>query len=560
VASVSDAVDVSAGFTHACAVRSDGSVTCWGDDRFGQLGGPGLGNAHGIEDVAGLVDAVDVEAAGSITCARRANGEILCWGLRGPQPDDRPVLVGTLGAAEGLSITEARTGCIRRATGEVACYERGPDHVAPVAGLNDAVAIAHGGSFACALRQNGRVMCWGRNHVGQLGIGHVSDMRERQAEPVEVVDLEDVVAISAYSQNAHACALRRDGAVLCWGSDEAGALGAFYPRLVPAAARVRGVRDAVAVAASDRASCALISDGSVTCWGDELAETRPSPARISGARALGMGVRHACVLTRSDEVVCWGSFAYGAGDRREEGVVGVVDVVELGVGGTHACARRQDRRVLCWGDNRAREVRPRGEAAYGSPVEVPGVRATSLSIHYALSCAVTGPRRARCWGYEQRPRDFRSRSPFSRVLQIPIDRSEHRICLVGGPSPQCFAIRYDGTVSEVDADPLLVSARVTALAHRHFHSCVIDDRGALLCWGANNRGQLGTGEVGGTRVRTPVRVPLDRPARHVAVARDHTCAVLDDGSVACWGDNRYGQVGTGQRPQSGKPIVVLDPL
>ena len=97
----------------------------------------------------------------------------------------------------------------------------------------------------------------------------------------------------------------------------------------------------------------------------------------------------------------------------------------------------------------------------------------------------------------------------------------------------------------------------TPVAAGKQHSCVLSDQGAVYCWGANDEGQLGDGTQ--TDSSTPVEslsLGHGRYAVSLAAGDEHTCAILDNGSVKCWGDNSYGQLGDGSYTSSGSPRLV----
>jgi alpha-tubulin suppressor-like RCC1 family protein len=77
------------------------------------------------------------------------------------------------------------------------------------------------------------------------------------------------------------------------------------------------------------------------------------------------------------------------------------------------------------------------------------------------------------------------------------------------------------------------------------------DNGSVKCWGANNYGQLGVGSTdskgdqAGEMGDALIAVPLKRPALQVAAGTRHSCALLDDRTVECWGLNESGQLGRG---------------
>ena len=86
----------------------------------------------------------------------------------------------------------------------------------------------------------------------------------------------------------------------------------------------------------------------------------------------------------------------------------------------------------------------------------------------------------------------------------------------------------------------------TTFAAGEYHTCAILDDGSLNCWGRDNYGQLGDGGTN-TDKNTPVSVSLGTGRTAVAVSAGyaHTCAILDDGSLKCWGWDSYGQLGDG---------------
>ena len=86
------------------------------------------------------------------------------------------------------------------------------------------------------------------------------------------------------------------------------------------------------------------------------------------------------------------------------------------------------------------------------------------------------------------------------------------------------------------------------------HTCVRLNDGTVRCWGDNRYGQLGDGSTA-PRL-TPVQVTgLDR-ARVLVAGFDHTCALLDDGTARCWGGNYDGQLGNGRWEQEVVPVAV----
>lgn len=159
------------------------------------------------------------------------------------------------------------------------------------------------------------------------------------------------------SGHAHVCALV-GGRVVCWGKNHLGQAGsAPGAPVLPVA--VTGVSDVVEVAAGGDQTCARLRDGPVVCWGAHAEGDRPTLAPVAaldGAAELAVGDAFGCARLEDGGVACWGAGEFGQlGDGTRTGrahaarVPGLGSVVQLGAGGFHACARRRDGCVPCWG-------------------------------------------------------------------------------------------------------------------------------------------------------------------------------------------------------------------
>jgi alpha-tubulin suppressor-like RCC1 family protein len=235
VSSLTDAVQVSAGYKHTCARRRTGAVVCWGNNQEGAIGNGSTNNPIPTPTAAsGLSDAVYFSAATDRSYAVRADGSVVYWGLSltNGQP---PVLAPTpiANVAGGVEVSGDVDLCVRRTGGEVLCggyVSRRPGGLMPVPGLNNIARVDVGSNFICALTNTGTVLCWGNDNAqGVLGDGTTT----AHLEPAPVVGLTDAVDLSAGKR--HACAVTRSGAIYCWGSNVSGNLGdgTTSTRLVP---------------------------------------------------------------------------------------------------------------------------------------------------------------------------------------------------------------------------------------------------------------------------------------------------------------------------------------
>ncbi len=156
-----DATDVSAGTGHTCAIRTGGQVVCWGDNEYGQLGpeehGPGKFSAT-WQPVAGVTDAIQISSGYSLTCAIRTGGQVVCWG-EGTGGVPTPVE----GLDDAVQVSSGtRYMCAIRTSGQVECWGAdAPLTLTPLAGLDNATSIAAGNGRACAIRATGQAECWG---------------------------------------------------------------------------------------------------------------------------------------------------------------------------------------------------------------------------------------------------------------------------------------------------------------------------------------------------------------------------------------------------------------
>jgi hypothetical protein len=217
------------GDTHQCGIEEDGSVACWGENGWGQLGQSNTSIIRGTPDrVAGISHVVEVSLAMYTTCARLADGTVSCWGQY-----------------QHLGATEPTTRLAPQ----------------PIAPLTHIVQIAVGSQHACALRADGTVACWGKNIAGGLGDG----TQATRAAPVNVVGLHDAVQIAVGM--GYGCARHRDGTVSCWGYNADGQLGdgTIVDRTSPV--RVSDIADAIDVRACGTRTCVLRADRRAFCFG-----------------------------------------------------------------------------------------------------------------------------------------------------------------------------------------------------------------------------------------------------------------------------------------------------
>ena len=311
------------------------------------------------------------------------------------------------------------------------------------------------------------------------------------------------------------------------------------------------------VSSFKQSSCVLFEGGRVKCWGrnnggqlglghnrdigdgnGEMAEKLPYLNFGQGRRAtqIDMGLVHACAVLDNGEVKCWGSGASGRlGYGDESSLNAPASAVNLGgvmakqvsAGGGHSCAVLVGGTLKCWGDNDYGQI---GDGSDGTdrlePVTVDlgdGVLASFVSTGFYHTCAVLTDGGLKCWGSGVYGR-LGDGHTANRNRPVTVDLGDE-----------------------------LLASSVTA---GHFHTCAVLTDGGLKCWGRNYNGQVGDGTL--IDKTGPVAIDLGEggAAFSVSLGSSHTCAVLTDGVLKCWGNNLYGQLGVGNFYPEKSPVTA----
>ncbi|MDQ6749911.1 MAG: hypothetical protein M3Z33_04035 [Actinomycetota bacterium] len=371
-------------------------------------------------------------------------------------------------------------------------------------------------------------------------------------------------------------------------------------------------------------NCALLDGGNADCWGfnadgqlgygnanavgDDETPASVGPVNFGPgrtAKAVSAGAYHTCAILDDGSVRCWGFGGNGRLGYRNRNSVGVVQTpasagaVDLGTGrtakaisagGAQTCAILDNGSVLCWGyggqgqlgHGNTTDVGDDETPASVGPVNLGGSTAVAISAGGVHTCAVLVDGSVRCWGFGQYGRlgygstDNAGDTPATtpdKLAAVNLGMGHTAKAISAGGVHTC-AVLDDGTVrcwgyggvgdlgygntlnigdneTPDAAGPVPLGPQRTALAISagQLHTCAVLDNGTVRCWGFGNNGRLGYGDtktVGD--IQTPDTMgPVDLGAGRTAVAisagDSHTCARLEDGGVRCWGSGADGRLG-----------------
>jgi alpha-tubulin suppressor-like RCC1 family protein len=456
-----------------------------------------------------------------------------------------------------------------------------------------ALDLAWGGSF-CALRSDGRVLCWGHNQGASLGTG----TQEATSVPTLVPGLADVIQIEGIRSQGF-CALTASRSLWCWGFS-----GLPPTRVIDEVAdfAFAEIRVPGPFPGDAQGVCARHPDGSGTCvefvvdpthvvcdtWLDETRATclyshptghavgAPYPPasaypHLDTYGVLEFGGPHSratvqvqgrsCVL-RGHQVYCHGTNEYGQlGDPSRSDVAqffavpGLDDVISLDSDQLRSCAVHAGGQVVCWGDNQVEGPYPHDPELClysGKPTRGCNRRPTPLAVTDArqvisvgspiMILSRTGQVRIEC-SQEHRETGRCHAGELEPVPGLPpLERIEHGTedtCgLTGDGQVFCYGYRSelgDG-VPLVDRAPAPVAGVANAKqvrVSRYGGACVVLNDGGVSCWGKDN----------------PPRGLRD------IVQLGENCARAKDGRVWCWGTNLDGEMGQGMQ---GRPHLFRD--
>ena len=364
----------------------------------------------------------------------------------------------------------------------------------------DFVEITAGNYHTCVRRNDGRVYCWGMNHLAQAGDWSSTSCATGvpcKPAPTRVTSQTFSTAREIDAGANHTCALSSSGAGFCWGAGSLGELGIQNGVSITSnsAAPVAGGIAFTSISAGQVSTCATASSG-MYCWGRYPGAPYPyevfSPLLIS---------------------------SYNGYSRVE-------------VGSQHACARGvwgySYQWVDCWGRNSFGQV-----SNFGIGQTLPftvgtgtGWNVVGVATQGDFTCVEQGNGTVQCFG-------------------LGTDGQLGNGVFASNSAPQSVGN----------------GMQLRGVSAGKYHACALDPNGNAWCWGRDGQSQLGRGRVQvwpyASAVPVPVTMPQGVTFRAIATGDSHSCAIGTNERIYCWGDNSYGQLGRGIWTPDATPWVAL---
>ncbi|HSW59177.1 MAG TPA: hypothetical protein VLJ60_00145, partial [bacterium] len=356
-------LSISAGGQHTCSLDEKNSPICWGDNSQGQLGNylgvvtnsyPYFININGsLKDKK-----INIMKTGSNhACVVADDKRIYCWG----DGDSGKLGTGSIGSSL-YPVSVKYDGVLK-------------DKVI--------VDVSPGGDHTCAIDEDGKAYCWGRNTVGSLG---TETELQLVLEPVSVDMggvLKDRKIAEISSGSGHTCSVADDGGIYCWGLNDRGQLGdgnggtqggiggglGDHSKFPVKAETAEGKYIKVSAGASH--TCILSEAGKIYCFGnnangqlgDGTTEMRLTPVALNSDKvfkSVSAGFEHTCAVDDKDEAYCWGGNIVGqlGTGNKESSLIPVkvkyateTKIKSISCGHRHTCSVTTEGIVHCWGWN-----------------------------------------------------------------------------------------------------------------------------------------------------------------------------------------------------------------
>lgn len=487
------------------------------------------------------------------------------------------------------------------------------------------ISIANGENHTLVLTSDSLVYAWGNNFYGQLGNSTFVNSNMPILINYGALAGKKIVAIAAGS--FHSLALANDGTIYAWGSNNYGQLGNGNNTLsnIPVAVNQTGVligKKIIAISAGSVHSLALANDGSIYSWGNnyygQLGNGNNTNSNIPVAvsktgvlngkviKSISAGAYHSLALGTDGAIYSWGYNYYGqlGNNNNNDSNIPVIVYKNGALSGKtitlidtkcyHNIALSSDGSIFSWGWNDYGQL---GNSTYTSsnvPVSIPktgvlsGKSIIGISVGYYHSLLLASDGTIFSWGWNDYGQlgnnNFTNSNVPISIYQSGVLSGKKPVKIYSGyyisstitDEGKCYTWGYNyygelgngfSGESYNKFTPISVSQSnlngksLKTISTGSYHSLILTNDGLIFTFGDNTYGQLGTGSSGALAFSSmPVQVNNSifngKSIVTVAGGEYHSIALANDGTLYSWGNNYYGQLGNGTNTNSSIPVTV----
>lgn len=369
-----------------------------------------------------------------------------------------------------------------------------------------------GGDHGCVIFSDNQVKCWGANDKGQLGQDSNTNIGDDSGEIAALgyVDLGSengtkLTAKAITTGRKHTCAILNNDKVKCWGCNKFGQLGQDNS----------GNKENIGDESGEMAALGYVNLGTE----DET----DNGAGLTAKAIIATGGHHTCAILSNNKLKCWG--------RNNKGQLGLETTTDVGANDSEM-------------GNSLSYISLGTEDGTNNGTELTVKAITTGKEH---TCAILNNNKVKCWGFNEKG-------------QLGLDNSAADVGGNAGEMGNSLSYINLGTEDGTNNGTELTAKAITATGANH--TCaILKNNDKVKCWGFNEKGQLGVGSIANVGVNSNEMgnslpyVELgttdgtdngtELTAKAITTGQDHTCAILSNDKLKCWGLNEKGQLGLG---------------
>jgi len=592
------ATGLGSGYGHMIAIKTDGTLWSWGDNRSGQLGQNNITNRSSpVQIGTGTTWASAALSTDGFSFAIKTDGSLWAWGANqntyrylGDGTNvyrSSPVQVGN-GTSDWSKVACGRFhiiaiktngtiwGWSKNTNGELGLndtqYRQSPSQIGA---LTNWLNVAAGAYFTLAVKTNGTLWAWGTNAWGQQGQGDSGNNTAGtgRSSPTQIGALTNWLNVAAGQY--FSSAIKTDGTIWAWGNNGSGQFG--QGNIIYRSSPVQvGTSTWSSLSTGYAHVLAIKTDGTLSTWGynssgqlgSNVGASQSLPAQI-GYYALWnkLSIDYCCFGIKTDgSLWSWGNNYYG--QLGQNNVTYRSSPVQVGslydwrsvsaVKDSFVIATKTDGTLWTWGSNNLGQLGQNDAVHRSSPVQV-GVLTTWLSsacgYNHAIATKTDGTLWA--WGYNNSGQLGQNNVIYgSSPVQVGALTNWSKVF---ADNDWCLAIKTDGTlwawgsnengklgdVSSVigRSSPVQIGSLTnwSSISMNNGHALATKTDGTLWAWGYNQYGHLGQNDTDPRS--SPVQIGSGTTWSRIAAGRDISFAIKTDGTLWAWGYYAYGTLG-----------------